>query len=336
MISPHHFGTITSGAIDGLTSIIRSKGGRPEEVYARIGLPADPADTEVLPLASFTATLEAAAADTGSTTFGLDYGRVFDIRRLGGVGEVFHCDLTVGGALQKFCRYLPTAQDNTRVRLEVAGDLARLSYEIEDPTVHERVQDANFTLALQHHVVAWLAGPRFRATLVEFRHQPQDDAPDYRHHFDCPVRFGARENALLFPAHWLDAVIPTADPGRCRRVEDDLSGRLAHHTARIDFVAGIEAWIVEALHRGTPVELAGLAADLGMSPRTLQRKLDAAGVAFADLRNRVRLRLARAMLTETRMPVTQIALHLGYSETSAFTRAFKAMTGRSPAAFRAA
>ena len=62
----------------------------------------------------------------------------------------------------------------------------------------------------------------------------------------------------------------------------------------------------------------------------------AAGVAFADLRNRVRLRLARAMLTETRMPVTQIALHLGYSETSAFTRAFKAMTGRSPAAFRAA
>ena len=58
MISPHHFGTITSGAIDGLTSIIRSKGGRPEEVYARIGLPPEPGGAEVLPLASFTATLQ--------------------------------------------------------------------------------------------------------------------------------------------------------------------------------------------------------------------------------------------------------------------------------------
>ena len=71
-----------------------------------------------------------------------------------------------------------------------------------------------------------------------------------------------------------------------------------------------------------------------MSARTLQRRLDQCGVSFADLRHAVRRRLAAVMLTETTMPVTLIALHLGYSETSAFTRAFKAMTGRAPLAFR--
>ncbi|GGB54518.1 AraC family transcriptional regulator [Tistrella bauzanensis] len=336
MISSHQFGTITTGAIYGLHAVIKSKGGRPEDVFARIGLSGDPdcGVQPVLPLASFTATLEAAASEVGSSTFGLDFGRAFDIRRLGGIGEVFHCDQTVGAALEKFCRYLPTAQDNSRAVCAVSGDLARVSYEIEDPTVHERVQDANFTLALKHDVLKWLLGPRFSASWVEFRHQPDGDAADYRHHFGCPVRFGAGGNALVFPARWLETPIATADPRACHQVVARLADDLATRTARIDFTGGIEAWITEAMCRAAPIELEHVAADLGMSARTLQRRLDQCGVSFADLRNTVRRRLAVVMLTETAMPVTLIALHLGYSETSAFTRAFKAMTGRAPLAFR--
>ena len=60
-----------------------------------------------------------------------------------------------------------------------------------------------------------------------------------------------------------------------------------------------------------------------MSVRSFQRKLATYNLSYLDIRNRVRSHVARCMLAETSIPVTSVALHLGYSETSAFSRGFR-------------
>jgi AraC-like DNA-binding protein len=77
-----------------------------------------------------------------------------------------------------------------------------------------------------------------------------------------------------------------------------------------------------------------VAGDFGMSIRSFQRKLADHGINYLDIRNRVRSHIAKCMLVETSIPVTSIALQLGYSETSAFSRGFKTQVGETPAEFR--
>lgn len=102
----------------------------------------------------------------------------------------------------------------------------------------------------------------------------------------------------------------------------------------LDLVRGVEAWIAASLCRSVPTDIEVAAGDFGMSTRSFQRKLADHGVNYLDVRNRVRADIARCMLLETRTPVTSIALQLGYSETSAFSRGFKSQVGETPAEFR--
>jgi AraC-like DNA-binding protein len=76
------------------------------------------------------------------------------------------------------------------------------------------------------------------------------------------------------------------------------------------------------------------ASDFGMSLRSFQRRLAELNINYLELRNEVRCQLAKRLLGMTSMPITSIALYLGYSETSAFCRHFKNMCGVSPSHFR--
>jgi len=101
-----------------------------------------------------------------------------------------------------------------------------------------------------------------------------------------------------------------------------------------DLVRGIEAWIAGSLCRSAATDIEVAAGDFGMSTRSFQRKLADHGVNYLYIRNRVRSHIAKCMLAETSIPVTSIALQLGYSETSAFSRGFKIQVGETPAEFR--
>jgi AraC-like DNA-binding protein len=103
---------------------------------------------------------------------------------------------------------------------------------------------------------------------------------------------------------------------------------------RLDLVRGIEAWIAASLCRSAATDIEVVAGDFGMSIRSFQRKLADHGIHYLDIRNRVRSHIAKCMLVETSIPVTSIALQLGYSETSAFSRGFKIQVGETPAEFR--
>ncbi|WP_245258311.1 AraC-like transcriptional regulator QhpR [Rhodopseudomonas palustris] len=329
-------GTIACGPVQQLlVALARS---RPESagINARVGISRATLDdpSGMLPLAAFTSMLEAAAHESGNRTLGIELGRDFKLAALGPISDLMRTAQTVGDALESFSGFFASIQTSTRTTLSVSDGIARLSYAIEDPAIRFREQDAGFSLAIEYSMLAGFLGPAWRASGVEFEHAAGDDLPFYQQHFDCPLRFGRRENALLFQARCLDVPLQQADRNLHARLRADLAEVIQRRATRLDLVRGIEAWIAASLCRSVATDIEVVACDFGMSTRSFQRRLADHGVNYLDIRNRVRSHIAKCMLAETGAPVTSIALQLGYSETSAFSRGFKSQVGETPVEFR--
>jgi AraC-like DNA-binding protein len=329
-------GTVRIGAACELISVLSKSVPAVQGVGARAGVSRQllQDSTGTVSLACFTSMLEAAAYESGNTTLGLELGKKFRITALGPVSDLVRTARTLGDGLEKFIRYFASVQTGTQTSLSVANGTARLSYAISDPAIRCRVQDAGLTMAIEYSMLASLLGPSWRATCVDFEHDAGQDLAFYREHFSSPLRFARRENALMFPAHFLDVTLRDADENMHGRLDGELAGSVRSLTTTLDLTQSIEAWVASSLCRsaGTDIEVA--ASDFGMSTRSFQRRLAAHGVSYLDIRNRVRAQIARCMLAETQVPITSIALQLGYSETSAFSRGFKTQIGETPAEFR--
>ena len=98
----------------------------------------------------------------------------------------------------------------------------------------------------------------------------------------------------------------------------------------------LRVWMKKSFHKFDPVSLERAASDFGITPRTLQRRFQGLGINFLELRTQVRTQMARQLLAESSLSVSHIAEQLGFSETSAFTRAFRSDARQSPRAFRQA
>jgi AraC-like DNA-binding protein len=138
----------------------------------------------------------------------------------------------------------------------------------------------------------------------------------------------------MFPARFLDAPLRDADESLHLQLESDIARTLRSRANRLNFTESIEAWVATSLCRSASTEVDVVANDFGMSTRTFQRKLAVYEIGYLDIRNCVRSHIAKCMLTETKIQVTSLALQLGYSETSAFSRSFKSWVGQTPGEFR--
>lgn len=101
------------------------------------------------------------------------------------------------------------------------------------------------------------------------------------------------------------------------------------------FIDALETWLVQTLPRSDQVTLSQAAKYFGITERTLQRRLALQGTTFVEVRARIRMRLAHRLLRDWTLSMTTISGKLGFSESSAFTRAFRSHTGHSPRSFRA-
>jgi AraC-like DNA-binding protein len=168
-------------------------------------------------------------------------------------------------------------------------------------------------------------------TAVRFRHAAPGDLTAHTGLFGITPTFEAPDNALCFDAAHLDLPLVQANEFVARDYEAICREMLDLHRAR----AGVTGAVREALLHGpgTLPALPEVARDLGMSVRTLSRRLDAEHSSFRALVDEVRQAQAEALLT-TGMTTEQVAQRLGYAETSSFIRAFRRWTGRTPQAFR--
>jgi AraC-like DNA-binding protein len=182
--------------------------------------------------------------------------------------------------------------------------------------------------------VAFAGGPR--PIGVELAGPPLADRREYEAGFGAAVKIRARHNVLLFTRAAWSAPLPRRDLALNRTLRRHAQLLLDRQPlpAADTIVAQVRATL---LHQATvgPVPIDRVAEQLAISPRTLQRRLRAEGVSFDQVSQEIRAGLAREYLGDRGLSVGEVGYLLGFSEPSAFTRAFRRWTGQSPHDFRA-
>jgi AraC-like DNA-binding protein len=289
-----------------------------------------------IPLARHLALWEAIAATPGTEDFGFWLGRAVDVRSLGVVGYAMQHAADVRGAFRCLSRFQRLVNDVVSPIIEEVGDQV-VFRRTEPPRVARIVPLSAATPVGTITLLAQLCGlPPERVTPVEvaFQHARPANAARYAEVLRCPVSFGAPGLRIVFPRALFDRPLQHADPG--------LFGYLERHAQQLEsqladtrtLAARVSHAVLETLDAGEPDQSA-IAHRLALSERTLQRRLREEGTSFAALVDGLRHELARSYLDDPTLAVFEVAFLVGYSEPSAFNRAFRRWTRQTPGRYRA-
>jgi len=301
---------------------------------ALLGVPCparDSGPTATYPLRQWRAMLELARIRLDDPQLGLHLGQTTTPSHFGMLGYLWLNSANLGEALtvgNKYMRLL--LQRPIQMRVHVRGASISLEWEME-----REPQDA---LSIEVHITAMvelirnMSGQALPAECVRFMHPLQGDQRAYDDYFGCRVLFDQPVLGLRFRSSYLSLPVRNADP--------DLLILLANHAnAVLDSLPDcdslkhtVQSCIVRILHSAEP-GIDQVAELMHLSPRTLQRRLDDSNLNFRQLLDETRLRLAQAYLNDPRLQIKDVAHLLGFSEQSAFNRAFKRWTGISPGQF---
>ncbi|MGK4002268.1 AraC family transcriptional regulator [Sorangium sp. So ce1036] len=297
--------------------------------------PAALADPDArVPLTAFYALIEAAVAATSDPHFGLDFAGRLRPEHFDALGFLAMTSPTLGEAFRRMLRYQQLWNEGERYTLELRGAHVHLGFTPFGPERPAHGQMAEM-FALDVLVNAGrMCGDPLPAALVRFRHAPAGDPGQKERQLGARLLFEAPVTELVVPAEVLDRPLPHANEALAGFLERQVGAM----TARLPGAASsavadrVRAALGERLREGA--DLPALAARLRMSPRTLQRRLGDEGTSLHALLDEVRRGRAAALL-EANMAIGEVAYLLGYSEASAFHRAFRRWTGMTPEAFRA-
>jgi len=332
---------VLAAAATGVVDFISARGGDVDSIFGNSGIAPDMAGapTLKLKLAAYCRLFEQAArqiaGDKGSPgNFGLHFGQQFQPRDLGMWGYAAISSPNLGSALDNLVRLFHFHQESSAMQLVKGADgLMRLEYQIYSSEIVERRQDAELSLGMFTNVIRDCCGPKWAPVEVHFEHPRPEFWKEHETAFDAPVYFSQPTNALLFRPELLERSMPGRDLQLLTMMQTCLESLGSHRPGDDGLVDRVKTAIRVSLPGGYP-SLDQIAMSLRVPAAAIQRELSAAGLTYKDAVETTRQSLARMYLDQRQLPLTEIALLLGYSELSAFTRAFTRWTGASPRAYR--
>jgi AraC-like DNA-binding protein len=302
---------------------------------AGVDLAAIPAPGERIEVDKIDAILGAAIPLIRDPAFGLHAARCWHPSELGVLGYAWLSSSTLRTGLERLVRYSRLVGERGMTEIEDTrqGLTVRFWAKRGNPSVVPvAAVFVDIVMAILLDLCRMNAGAGLRPVAATLRRRKPDSADSYERFFGCPVRFGAEENTFALSAKDADHPLPSAN----RQLAAVFDKMLTEELARLDksdVVSRCRAAVLEHLAsgEGTAEETAK---QLHMSPRTLQRKLAEAHTTYLQLIDDTRKDLALRYIEDPRRSVTDITFSLGFSQPSAFTRAFKRWTGRSPSDYR--
>ena len=318
-----------------LPAYLASAGVKPDKVFRQVGMsPDDVTSAKVVSRSQIHHALALSARYVGVAEIGLSLGATADPAQLGPIGLAMEVGATAETCLQAQINLMPTMQSHTAIVLQKRDDEIVWTHQLvgDDETSWLLNEGAGtFIVSMLRH----LLGDGWAPNHISFPHHCKGRRTRYEDHFRAPVSFGDQGEMRI---HMKRADLST--PLRMKSsVRDRLPGSTrqelieAFRPSVSDIDLAVRRMVDASLaHR--PVTLSTAARILGLSSRTLQRRLDDCGTPFEQILDDRRHQLATAWLRDERISVTEVAMRLGYSAPSHFNRAFLRWEGRPPIDYR--
>jgi AraC-like DNA-binding protein len=277
---------------------------------------------------------DVARCDPNGIGLPLRVGGTMRCENYGAFGLAWKSALDLLGSCERAERYarILTSVSTYQVRETESGILMHLHRDGDRENLGLRLSN-EATIASIAALSQEVSTDRFRASAVYFKHAAPATTVPHEQHFDCPVHFDTEMDALLVSHEVMRTPNQLGDPAIVKFFDSHLDDEVS----KIDDDSSLErrarAKISMALSQGVPA-LSEIAAQFGMSGRTLQRRLSDRGYSFQAVVDESRRELAERLLRETSYPIAEVAFLTGFSEQSAFNRAFKRWSGQTPRSFR--
>ena len=331
-LTPH----VLAPAATGVDEFINRHGGDVDRVFGEaeidpncIGNP-----TMGMSLKSFCTLFEFASTHTQHDNFGLWFGNQFQPNDLGLWGYAAISSPTLGSALENLIDLFRFHQQCSMMRLTSAGKgLIQLEYQVRDPQILNRRQDAELSLGMFLNVIRECTGSDWQPQEVYFEHPKPENPREHESAFDAPVFFSQRINAIVFSPDILEKRMPNCDLKLMALTRVCLESMHANTPFTQNLTDRIRNIIRVKLVDGYP-SLETVAEGIYMSPSAIQRNLAWEGLSYTELVEETRKNLADMYFKQRNLSLSEISYLLGYSELSAFSRAFRRWTGYSPREYR--
>jgi AraC-like DNA-binding protein len=278
--------------------------------------------------------LEYAAEALGDSAFGLHLAEEANPREAGLLFYVASATDNVGEGLALYARCCRVVNEAVQVNLLPDEEGVVVEFELVGISRHQASQTAEFVLAIAVKTMRELVGRDVHPTRVTFAHTRHSDAQEFKRFFNCLVEYGALSDLGSFSNGILALPLLTRDPHLLEALH--LIGDEAakeRNTPKATVRALVENEAQKLLPHGK-VNRQTVASALGMSERTLARKLAEESTSYEQVLDQLRLSLARQYIKDRGISLSQIAWLLGYGESTSFSHAFTRWTGASPSAAR--
>jgi AraC-like DNA-binding protein len=250
----------------------------------------------------------------GGDNLGLRLAELYEPGVFGVLDHLAHSARTLREAIELLCRYERIHQNGMRTELQVRGPRAFISHTMTA-------------------IGRKLTGIDYAPLDVWFAHPAPADTREHERFFRCRLHWEAAHDALCIPAELLDTPLRKPNTRLVHVLEQHARELLQKLSIEGSFRDRVRERMCIELPRGS-ASLESLAAALGMSARTLQRRLRSEGTSHAALLEELRRKLAEEYLQRSGLGTEDVAVMLGFSDSRAFRRAFKSWTGQSPIEFR--
>lgn len=269
-----------------------------------------------------------AAQAIGDDALGLHVGEQIRPGHYGALGYAAMSCATLAEALVCQQRYQSLVLDIAAPQVEMRGDALSLSWQPDSDASYRQLAECNFAGMLSF--MRWLTGHALRPLRVDLTYPAPADTREHHRILGDDLVFAADAYRIVVPQAWLMLPLIQPDPEMRAQMQARAEQQLAALRATEDDLLDRARQLIAARLAQGPVELGSIAAQLPAAPRTLQRQLQARQSSFSQLVDEVRAALAERYLADPDLDLTDIAFLLGYSEHSAFTRAYRRWTGRAP------
>lgn len=292
------------------------------------------AEDAKIPIDKVVGIFEAAAELTGDESIGFRFAQSRELRDAGLITYVGLSAPTVGDALTNISRYSRVFSEAAVWDVSRLYEQGRVEWHWNLPARIRRRQHVEWSATVLVRAMRMLTGRNLRPASVQLRYPRNANLPEYEKFFGCPLRFGASVNRIEFRLEDLRVQLITADNKLHRILRDHcelvLSQTRAH---RETLVNRVERLIADRLSMNE-ANLETVATELGMSTRTLSRRLGDEGTNFKEVVDHYRQAIALEYLQNGDLGMMQIAFLLGYNEVSSLNHACKRWTGKTPGELR--